>query len=81
MPLDSPELGNYPLLWMTGHYEFELTADEAAHLGRYLKQGGMLMATAAAGLKPFDAALRRELKKALPEADFVKLPPTHPLTS
>ncbi len=37
------------------------------------------MATAAAGLKPFDTALRRELKKALPEAEFVKLPPTHPL--
>jgi hypothetical protein len=79
VPLDSPELGNFPLLWMTGHYDFQFTPEEAAHLGRYLKQGGMVMATAAAGLKPFDAALRRELKKVLPDAALVKLPPTHPL--
>ncbi len=37
------------------------------------------MATSAAGLKPFDRAFRRELKKALPSADLLKLPPTHPL--
>ena len=31
------------------------------------------------GLKPFDTAFRRELKKAFPKAELVKLPPTHPL--
>ena len=30
VPLDSPELGNYPLLWMTGHYDFQFTPEEAA---------------------------------------------------
>ena len=79
VPLDDPGLGNFPLLWMTGHYDFQLTAEEIENLSRYLKQGGMLVATAAAGLKPFDAALRRELKKALPDAEFVKIPPTHPV--
>ena len=39
----------------------------------------MLLATSAAGLKPFDRAFRRELKKAVPGADLIKLPPTHPL--
>lgn len=79
VPLDDPRLGNYPLVWMTGHYDFQLTTAEGEHLAKYLKQGGMLVATAAAGLKPFDAALRRELKKALPDAELVKLPPTHPI--
>jgi hypothetical protein len=79
VPLDDAGLGNFPLVWMTGHYDFQFTPEEAASLARYLKQGGMLVATSAAGLKPFDAALRREMKKVLPEAEFVKLPPTHPL--
>jgi hypothetical protein len=77
--LDDPGLGNYPLVWMTGHYDFELTAEEAAGLGAYLKQGGLVVAGAAAGFKPFDTALRRELKKVFPDAELVKLPPTHPL--
>jgi hypothetical protein len=77
--LDEAELGNYPLVFMTGHYDFHLAPAEAEGLARYLQRGGMLFATSAAGLKPFDQAFRRELKKALPGAELVKLPPTHPL--
>jgi hypothetical protein len=77
--LDDPQAGHFPLLFMTGHYDFELSKAEAAGLARFLRRGGMLLATAAAGLKPFDRAFRRELKKVLPEAELLKLPPTHPL--
>lgn len=48
---------------MTGHYDFELTSKEIEGLRRYLERGGMLVASAGAGLKPFDTAFRRELKK------------------
>lgn len=77
--LDDPQMGRFPLIWMTGHYEFALTKAEAAGLANYLKRGGMLVATSAGGLKPFDQALRRELQKVFPEGRLVKLPPTHPL--
>ncbi len=77
--LDDPQAGHFPLLFMTGHYDFQLTKEEAAGLARYIQRGGMLVASAAAGLKPFDKAFRRELKKALPNGDLIKLPPTHPL--
>ncbi|HEV3022462.1 MAG TPA: DUF4159 domain-containing protein, partial [Pirellulales bacterium] len=77
--LDDPLLGEFPLAFMTGHYDFELTADESAGLRHYLQRGGMLVATAAAGLKPFDVAFRREIQKAFPDAQLLKLPPTHPL--
>lgn len=77
--LDDPAAGNYPLLFMTGHYDFRLSPAEAEGLAKYLERGGLLVATAAAGLKPFDRAFRRELKKAVPGADLIKLPPTHPL--
>lgn len=79
VPLDDPQLGEFPLLFMTGHYDFELTAEELGGLRRYLERGGMLLATSAAGLKPFDAAFRREIRKAFPDAELIKLPPTHPL--
>jgi len=77
--LDDPQLGNYPLLFMTGHYDFELTPKEIEGLRRYLERGGMLVVSAGAGLKPFDTAFRREIKKAFGNNELIKLPPTHPL--
>jgi pimeloyl-ACP methyl ester carboxylesterase len=77
--LDDPAVGNFPVLFMTGHYDFRLSPAEAEGLAKYLHRGGLLVATSAAGLKPFDTAFRRELKKALPAADLIRLPPTHPL--
>lgn len=77
--LDDPKLANFPLVFMTGHYDFHLSAAEAEGLANYLQRGGMLVASAAAGLKPFDTAFRRELVKLYPKGNLVKLPPTHPL--
>jgi hypothetical protein len=77
--LDDPQLGHFPLAFMTGHYDFKFTKEEAENLAKYLQRGGMLVATSAAGLKPFDVAFRREFKKVVPNGDLVKLPPTHPI--
>jgi hypothetical protein len=77
--LDDAKAGHFPLLFMTGHYDFQLGDAEAAGLAHYLKRGGLLVATAGAGLKPFDRAFKRELKRVFPPAEFIKLPPTHPL--
>ncbi len=79
--LDDPQIGNYPLIFMTGHYDFELSPKEIEGLRRYLEHGGMLVASAGAGLKAFDAAFRREIKKAFGNNEMIKLPPTHPLFS
>jgi hypothetical protein len=77
--LDDPDIGHFPLVFMTGHYNFTLTDKETTGLVRYLRRGGMLLASSAAGLKPFDRAFRREIKKAFPNAELIKLPPTHAL--
>jgi hypothetical protein len=79
--LDDKQLGHFPLLFMTGHYDFQLSETESAGLAKYLQRGGLLVASAGAGLAPFDKAFRRELKKAFPKADLIKLPPSHPLFS
>ena len=77
--LDDKQTGHFPLLFMTGHYDFQLTDAETAGLSRYLQRGGLLVASAGAGLKPFDAAFKREMKKVLPKGEMVKLTPSHPL--
>lgn len=77
--LNDPQAGRFPMLFMTGHYDFRLDRDEADGLARYLSSGGLLVASSAAGLKPFDVAFRRELKKAFPDGDLVRIPPSHPL--
>ena len=75
--LDDPRTGHFPLLSMTGHYDFLLSEKEAAGLARYLKRGGMLFASAGGGFKAFDVAFRRELKKAVPGAELIRLPASH----
>ena len=77
--LDDKGTGHFPLLFMTGHYDFALSDAELAGMARYLNRGGLLVASSAAGLKPFDRAFKRELKRVFPNGELVKLPPTHPL--
>lgn len=79
--LDNAQLGHFPLAFMTGHYDFTLSDAEVAGLARFLARGGLLVASAGGGLKPFDTAFRRELTKAIPKAQLIKLPPSHPLFS
>ena len=77
--LDDKRTGHFPLLFMTGHYDFQWSEAEAAGLARYLNRGGLLVVSSGAGLKPFDKAFKRELKKVYPNAELIKLTPSHPL--
>jgi hypothetical protein len=77
--LKDPRAMAYPLLYMTGHYDFRWTKDEAAWLQRYLKAGGMLLADACCGRLAFHLAFERELAKVLPEHKLKPLPFDHPL--
>lgn len=77
--LKDPKTATYPLLYITGHYEFAWTAEEAAALQRYLKAGGLLLADSCCGRIAFDMAFRREMAKVLPNSRLEKLPLDHPL--
>jgi len=70
---------HYPLLYMTGHDNFVLTAEEVAALRSYLRNGGILLADACCGRKEFDAAFRRELARVLPKHPLKPVPLSHPL--
>jgi hypothetical protein len=76
--LKDPKTATYPLLYITGHYEFAWSQEEAATLQRYLKAGGLLLADSCCGRIAFDMAFRREIAKVLPDARLQTLPLDHP---
>lgn len=74
-----PRTPNYPLLYMTGHFEFAWDDEEVERLRKYLKAGGMLVADACCGRLEFDEAFRREIRKVLPDHRLESLASGHPL--
>ena len=71
----------HPLIYMTGHEEFEFTDREIAALRSYFRNGGVLLANACCGRKAFDGAFRREIAKVFDNEALQKIPPDHPLFS
>ena len=77
--LKDPQATTYPLLYMTGHREFQWDSEEVARLQRYLTAGGMLFADACCGRMSFDMAFRRGMKQVFPDHRLERLPADHPL--
>ncbi len=72
--ISSEEIFSYPFLFMTGHGNVVFSKDDANRLRKYLENGGFLYIDDDYSL---DKAIRREMKKVLPEKDFVELPFSH----
>jgi hypothetical protein len=72
--LSSDEIFSYPFLFMTGHGNVVFSSSEAERLRKYLENGGFLYIDDDYGL---DKALRREMKKVLPNQEFVEIPFSH----
>jgi len=73
------KLFEYPVVFMTGHYSFELPAAEIAALRLYLDRGGCLIADACCGRKAFDRSFRQMVRKLYPAKAFEPLPAGHPV--
>ena len=72
----SPELFNYPFVYMTGHGNVFFNDQEAQNLRNYLLAGGFLHIDDNYGMDPF---VRPQMKKVFPELDFVELPFSYPI--
>jgi hypothetical protein len=70
----SPDLFDYPYLYMTGHGNVVFSTDEASNLRNYLIGGGFLHIDDNYGLDKF---VRIELKKVFPELELIEVPYTH----
>ena len=72
----SPNLYDYPYLYMTGHGNVVFSMNEAQNLRNYLIGGGFLHVDDNYGMDKF---VRIELKKVFPELELVEVPFTHPI--
>ncbi len=81
LPVDpgKDDLAGTPFLYLSGLDDFEFDAAGTAALRRFLDSAGTLFINNGLGLKTFDSAVRRELKRILPEASFDILPADHPI--
>ena len=79
MRLTDPALLDSPIIYLTGHETFSLTAAEVTALRNYLNSGGLLIAEACCGRKAFDVAFRKVMAEVLPGTPFNTLRQGHSL--
>lgn len=72
----SDDIFNYPMVHMTGHGNVVFSAQEVQNMRTYLMAGGFLHIDDNYGM---DSYVRREMKKVLPELEWVELPFSHPI--
>lgn len=76
--LSSQRLFSFPYLYLNGHGNIRFTDREVQQLRKYFEFGGFLHADDNYGM---DASFRKEMKRVLPNSDFVELPFNHPIYS
>jgi Domain of unknown function (DUF4159) len=81
VPLSSPDLGRYPLVYLTGHLPVRFTDAERMRLRSYLERGGMLFADD--HNHDIDGAFHKTLTEEITRTigPLVELSNTHPLYS
>jgi hypothetical protein len=73
---DSPELFQYPYVYLTGHGNVFFSEDDAANLRAYLLSGGFLHVDDNYGL---DTYFRKAIKTVFPDKVLEEIPPSHPI--
>lgn len=68
-----------PILYRTGHYNFDYATEEREKLRNYLLNGGMIIYNTGLGSQPFYRSVVRELKLIFPEQPVQRLTADHPI--
>jgi len=68
-----------PVLYFTGHEDFNFSDQELQNLGWYLRDGGTLIGDACCGANNFSLAFVRNVKKIFPDRAFREISPDDPL--
>ncbi|HYG78158.1 MAG TPA: DUF4159 domain-containing protein [Planctomycetota bacterium] len=75
--LGTDELGDFPLLYLTGHRGFLYSPSQVDALRTYLDRGGFLLADPCCGKVEFDVAFRRLCEQLYPDRPLAPLPASH----
>lgn len=80
---DSPQLFEYPIVFMHGRRAFRWSGAERQAIKTYLsaERGGFIFADAICANKEFADSLRAEMKAIYPDATFTRIAPSHPMFS
>jgi hypothetical protein len=78
---ETDDLSGFAFLYLTGLDNFSFSPRAVSALQRFLQSGGFLLINNGLGLGTFDAAVRREMVRILPQAQFQLLPDGHELFS
>ncbi|WP_040593866.1 DUF4159 domain-containing protein [Schlesneria paludicola] len=81
LSLADKNIFRYPILFMHGRNRFTVPAEERQQLKRYLDRGGVLVADACCGAKPFDESFRELVTALYPDRKLDRIPVTHELFS
>ncbi len=73
---DAPNLGEFALLYASGHGNITFSAEEAANLRKYLLAGGFLLLDDDYGMHPY---AKQALAQIFPEAQLLIIPDDHPV--
>jgi hypothetical protein len=68
-----------PVLFRTGHYNFNYSPEERKKLREYMLAGGMTVYNTGLGSAPFYRSIMRELKEIFPEQPAQRLTSDHPI--
>jgi hypothetical protein len=77
--LGTDELGDFPILYITGHKKFTLEPAQIDALRKYLNKGGFLLADPCCGRGEFDLAWRQLCKDLYPDTPLAPIPAGHSL--
>lgn len=72
----SPDLHDYPFLYMTGHGNVRFADEELEAVREFLRSGGFLHADDNYGM---DESFRREVARLFPDRELVSIPLDHPI--
>lgn len=72
--LNDPKLYNYPVLFMHGRNQFQLSEDERQQLRSFLERGGTLIANSVCASEAFAASFAGEMQAVLPEHALEPIP-------
>ncbi len=71
---EKDDLSGFAFLYLTGLDDFSFSPRAVSALQRFLQSGGFLLINNGLGLGTFDKAVRREVAKLVPDAQFQLLP-------
>lgn len=69
----------YPVVFLTGLYAFEMSREEIRALRRYLEKGGFLLVNNGCGREAFRESFRAFARKLFPDHPLQPLPDDHPI--